>query len=145
MLAIRWRHLFPLDFSKERKGSVLDYCKVENPGLSRQFMKLGDDTIKCIIRRDGPVHYEETWQNPAGGHVPKHSCHAYALTCDGHIVNGCGVNGIKIDDERVRLLHCRYKGPSDWARAHGEDNLTVSDWVGHRRIYAGIDLSKTRM
>ncbi|SHI34927.1 glycosyltransferase family 2 protein [Fibrobacter sp. UWP2] len=142
MLAIRWRHLFPLDFSKERKGSVLDYCKVENPGLSRQFMKLGDDTIKCIVRRDGPVHYQETWENPAGGHVPKHSCHAYALTCDGHIVNGCGVNGIKIDDERVRLLHCRYKGPDHWARAHGNDNLTVSDCVGHRRIYAGMDLSQ---
>lgn len=133
MLAIRWKHLFPKDFNQERTDSVLDYCTVENPELAKKFMKLGDSTIKCIVRRCGQIHYQETWENPAGGHVPRHSCYAAAQTCDGRKVLGCGVGNLTIDDERVRLLHCRYKGRAHWEWAHGEDNMTVSDWIGHPR------------
>ena len=135
MLAIRWKHLFPKNFDQKRTTSVLEYCTEENPELARKFMKLGDSTIKCIVRRYGRVHYQETWENPAGGHVPVHSCHAYALTCDGHPVKGCGISNVQIEDERVRLLHCRYQGPEHWKRAHGADNMTVSDWAPRPRNF----------
>ena len=138
MLAIRWRHLFPTDFNQKRTSTVLEYCTEENPELARKFMKLGDGTIKCIVRRCGQIHYQETWENPAGGHVPTHSCHAYALTCDGHHVRGCGITNVQIEDERVRLLHCRYQGPEHWKLAHGADNMTVSDWVARPRNFQKV-------
>lgn len=116
ILGIRWKHLFPEKFHSERQGKVLDYCKVENPELAKTFIRLGDTTIKCIVRRYGEVHYEETWENPAGGHVPKHTCFLGAVMCDGRAVRGCGIPDCpkNLDDERIRLLHCRYKGYSEW-------------------------------
>ena len=129
MLAVRWKHLFPKDFHEERSGRVLEYCTEEDPELARKFMHLGDNTVKTFIKRNGPVHYEETWENPAGGHVPKHKCFYGALTCDGKTVVGCGIGaGKKIDDERIRILHCRYKGPDEWMRLNGE-RFTVSDAI----------------
>ena len=57
------------------------------------------------------MHYEETWENPAGGHVPKHKCFYGALTCNGKTVVGCGLNkGSTVSDERIRLIHCRFRG-----------------------------------
>lgn len=140
MLAVRWKHLFPEDFSVERTGKVLDYCVREDPELARKFMRLGDDTVKTLVRRNGPVHYEETWENPAGGHVPKHKCFYGALTCDGKTVVGCGLKkGSTVSDERIRILHCRYKGPADWAKWHGKGVMTVSDAVPRERIFAGME------
>ena len=134
VLAIRWKHLFPKEFRRARPGRVLDYCTQENPELACKYMKLGDRTVKCIVRRTGPVHYEETWENPAGGHVPKHSCFYGALTCGGDMVLGCGVQeGTVIEDERLRLLHCRYKGPADWKKWHGPGLMTVSDAIPKSR------------
>ena len=127
VLGIRWKHLFPESFRKEREGSVLEYCKAENPELAKKFMPLGDRGIKCIVRRYGEVHFEETWENPAGGHVPKHSCFYGAVMCDGSAVLGCGMaEGKTLEDERIRLLHCRYKGPEDWSKKKG--CRTVCDW-----------------
>ena len=139
MLAVRWKHLFPADFKQERTGKVLEYCTEENPELAKKFMRLGDDTVKTFVRRNGPVHYEETWENPAGGHVPKHKCFYGALTCGGKTVVGCGVHpGTKMDDERIRILHCRYKGPADWKKWHGKGVMTVSDAIPTERIFAGM-------
>lgn len=138
MLAIRWKHLFPKDFHAERTGKVLDYCTEENPDLATKFMRLGDRTVKTLVRRTGPVHYEETWETPAGGHVPKSKCCLYAQTCDGRSVTGCGVaeGMLPIEDERLRIFHCRYKGPSDWKKKTG--STTVSDAIPHARLFAGI-------
>lgn len=127
MLGVRWKHLFPERFHSERTGKVLDYCTVENPKLAQTFMHLGDRGIKTIVERYGDVHYEETWENPAGGHVPKHTCFYGAVMCDGSACLGCGVpEGTVLADERIRLLHCRYKGYSDW-KAKSADNRTVCD------------------
>lgn len=140
MLAIRWKHLFPKDLKKERTGSVLEYCTEENPELAKKFMRLGDRTIKTLVRHTGPVHYEETWETTSGGHIPKNKCCIYAQTCDGKPVFGCGVseNNLPIHDERIRLLHCRYKGPSDWKKNHGPGTMTVSDAIPHERQYTNI-------
>lgn len=143
MLAVRWKHLFPENFNEERTGKVLDYCTVENPELAEKFMRLGDTTVKAIVHRYGKIHYEETWENPSGGHVPKHSCFLGALTCDGRAVLGCGIKPFAgkdetVSDERIRLLHCRYKGPSDWKKNHGPGTKTVSDAVPHERQYTNM-------
>ena len=141
MLAVRWKHLFPKDFSAERTGKVLDYCTEENPELAKKFMWLGDGTVKTIVRRYGKIHYEETWENPAGGHVPKNSVFYGALMCNGQTVTGCGIPDCPkdLDDERIRLLHCRYKGKSDWNRKYGGDGaVTVSDAVPRKKVF-GID------
>ena len=137
MLAVRWKHLFPKNFKEERTGKVLDYCTEENPELAKKFMRLGDGTVKTIVRRYGNIHYEETWENPAGGHVPKNSCFFGALTCDGRTVTGCGIERCPhtLEDERIRLLHCRYKGPSDWNRFRDKGACTVSDFTPRRRIF----------
>lgn len=139
MLAVRWKHLFPKDFHEERTGCVLEYCTEEDPELARKFMHLGDNTVKTFVKRNGPVHYEETWENPAGGHVPKHKCFYGALTCDGKTVVGCGIGaGKTIDDERIRILHCRYKGPDEWMRLNGE-RFTVSDAVPRKRTMPTLE------
>lgn len=120
ILGVRWKHVFPKKFHSERTGKVLDYCTESNPELAKSFMWLGDTAIKCIIRRYGKVHYEETWENPAGGHVPKHTCFLGAAMCDGRGVTGCGIPDCPdvLEDERIRLLHCRYKGYSDWTKKY---------------------------
>lgn len=135
MLAIRWKHLFPKDFSAERTGKVLEYCTEENPELGEKFMRLGDRTVKCIVRHVGPVHYEETWENPAGGHVPVNACFLGALTCWGKTVTGCGISTDDMPEqpEEIRLLHCRYKGPADWENKRSE--TTVSDSLPHRKKF----------
>ena len=91
MLAVRWKHLFPKKFHTERTGKVLDYCTEENPELAKTFMHLGDGTVKTIVKRYGKIHYEETCENPAGGHVPKNSTFYGALLSNGQSVNGCGI------------------------------------------------------
>lgn len=139
MLAVRWKHLFPEDFSVERTGKVMAYGVREDPELARKFMRLGDDTVKTLVRRNGPVHYEETWENPAGGHVPKHKCFYGALTCDGKTVVGCGLRkGSTVSDERIRLIHCRFRGPDEWMRLNG-GRFTVSDAVPRRRTMPTLE------
>lgn len=116
MLAVRWKHLFPKTFHSERIGKVLDYCTEENPKLAETFMHLGDKTVKTIVKNYGEIHYEETKENPAGGHVPKNSTYLGAVLFNGNAVLGCGANEIPndISDEKIRLIHCRYKGYSEY-------------------------------
>lgn len=116
MLAVRWKHLFPEKFHSERTGKVLEYCTQENPKLAETFMHLGDKTVKTIVKNYGNIHYEETKENPAGGHVPKNSTYLGAVLFNGNAVLGCGVNEIPNDtsDEKIRLIHCRYKGYNEY-------------------------------
>jgi hypothetical protein len=88
----------------------------ENPDLATKFMHLGDRTVKTIVKNYGLIHYEETKENPAGGHVPKNSTFLGALLFNGENVQGCGTNKIPTDtkDEKIRLIHCRYKGYSEY-------------------------------
>ena len=144
VLGVRWKHLFPKKFHSERSEAVLAYCTEEYPELAKSFMHLGDTTIKCLVKRYGSVHYEETWENPAGGHVPKHTCFYGAVMCDGRAVLGCGIPNCpdSLEDEKIRLIHCRYKGYSDWmSKYHGETQFTtVSDSTEKARKFQFDDL-----
>jgi hypothetical protein len=134
MLAVRWKHLFPKKFHTERTGKVLDYCTEENPELAKTFMHLGDGTVKTIFKRYGKIYYEETCENPAGGHVPKNSTFYGALLSDGRTVTGCGIIEApkELNDEKIRLIHCRYKGYSEYKNKMNEV-ITVSDKNHHKK------------
>ena len=112
MFAIRWKHLFPKEFHSERLGSkVLDYCTEENEVIAELF-KLGDNGIKCIVKRDGKVHYYEASECPIKCHVPSHTNCEYARSLTGEI---CKYNVCyNTSGEDVRLIHCRYKGYEEW-------------------------------
>lgn len=111
MFAIRWRHLFPKKFHSECTGNVLDYCTEENPRLATAFQRMGDRGIKTFVHRCGLIHYEETEENPNGGHVPVHSISNMARLYDGQMIKGCSCQHIPTEpDEPARLIHCRYKG-----------------------------------
>lgn len=111
MFAIRWKHLFPKVFHSEPTGNILEYCTEENPELAKTFQRIGDRGVKTIVHRYGHIHYEETEENPAGGHVPKHSNANGAKFYNGQLINKCSCNVIpKEPNEPARLIHCRYKG-----------------------------------
>ena len=128
MLAVRWRHMFPKKFHLERTGKVLDYCTEENKELAITFTKGGDRTVKTIVRRYGIVHYEESDENPAGGHVPKHSGTYAATLFDGTRVTATALNEYPSDtsDEKIRVMHCRYTGPVQWTRKYGSTDPSLN-------------------
>lgn len=112
IIAIRWKHLFPKAFHSERNGmKILDYCTEENDVLADLF-GIGDKGIKCMIRRNGKVHYYELSENPRKCHVPSHTAcnHARSLVGEFCNYNECYVTS----NENVRLLHCRYRGYDEW-------------------------------
>lgn len=143
-LAIRWKHLFPKKFHSERTGKVLDYCTESNPELAKSFIQLGDGAVKTIVHRYGNIHYEETWENPAGGHVPTNGYSYGATLCNGQNVFGCGIPNCpeELPDERIRLLHCRYKGYSEYTRKMKEV-VTVSDATPRKKHFKFDDILET--
>lgn len=144
MLGVRWKHLFPKELLSERNGKVLDYCTEMNPELAMSFTSLGDGGIKTIVRRCGAIHYEETWENPAGGHVPKNSVFLGALLCNGVNIRGCGVPQYAftdmLEDEGIRLLHCRYKGLSHYKEKMSKGARSVSDAISRERRFKFDDI-----
>ena len=143
-LAIRWKHLFPKKFHSERTGKVLDYCTESNPELAKSFIQLGDGAVKTIVHRYGIIHYEETWENPAGGHVPTNGYSYGATMCNGQNVSGCGILNCpdELPDERIRLLHCRYKGYSEYTRKMKEV-VKVSDATLRKKHFKFDDILET--
>jgi hypothetical protein len=76
--------------------------------------------------------------------VPKNSVFYGALMCNGQTVTGCGIPDCPkdLDDEHIRLLHCRYKGKSDWIRKYGGDGaVTVSDAIPRKKDFSFIKLN----
>lgn len=144
MLAVRWKHLFPKKFHTERTGKVLEYCTEENPELAKTFMHLGDGTVKTIVKRYGKIHYEETCENPAGGHVPKNSTFYGALLSNGQSVTGCGILEApkELEDEKIRLIHCRYKGYTEY-KEKIKDVITISDKNHHKKNWKFNELLDT--
>ena len=111
MFAIRWKHLFPKKFHTECTGNILEYCTEENSVLARAFQPMGDLGIKTFVRRCGYVHYEETEENPHGGHVPSHRLANGARFYTGDIISRCSCRSFPtLPGEPARLIHCRYKG-----------------------------------
>jgi hypothetical protein len=91
---------------------VLDYCTEENDALADLF-GLGDKGIKCMVRRNGKVHYYELYESSKKNHVPSHSNCSHARSLVGEF---CNYNTVyRVGGEYVRLLHCRYKGYNEWA------------------------------
>ena len=143
-LAIRWKHLFPKKFHTERNGKVLDYCTESNPELAKQFISLGDGTVKTIVHRYGNIHYEETWENPAGGHIPTNGYTYGATLCDGRVVTGCGIKDCpeELPDEHIRILHCRYKGYSEYKKKM-QEVVTISDATPRKKHFKFDDILET--
>ena len=135
MLAVRWLHMFPEKFHTERDGQpLMEYCCCRSPELASSFERAGDNAVKCIVHRYGWIHYEETVENPGGGHVPKHSNAKSAVGFDGARITGYCYREEPVDttDEKIRLVHCRYWGYSEYCRKYREaDALRVSD-ASHR-------------
>lgn len=112
MFSIRWKHLFPKKFHSECEGKILEYCTEENPRLASYFQKMGDRGIKTFVHRYGKIYYEETQENPSGGHVPKHSATTGSKFFNGELIKTCSYKNIikDFENEPARLIHCRYKG-----------------------------------
>ena len=130
MLAVRWKHLFPLKFKSERDCSVLDYCVREHLTLASTFQSIGDMGIKTFVHRSGKVHYQETWENPEGGHVPLHEKANCAIGFDGSKIRGNSFHSIPLDrsNEKIRLIHCRYRGYSDYLNKYDNNtSIRISD------------------
>jgi hypothetical protein len=135
MLAVRWLHLFPETFHSERDGrNLIEYCNCRSPEIAVMFEPTGDNCVKCIVHRYGWIHYEETVENPGGGHVPRHSNAKAAVGFDGTRISGyCYRNGpVDTSDEKIRLIHCRYWGYSEYCNKYRKNvPLRVSD-ASHR-------------
>lgn len=142
MLAIRWLHLFPEKFHTERNGiPLMEYNCCRSPELASAFERAGDNGVKCIVHRYGWIHYEETVENPGGGHVPKHSNAKSAVGFDGTRITGYCYREDPADtaDEKIRLVHCRYWGYSEYCMKFRENKpLRVSD-VSHKEKHWRFD------
>lgn len=135
MLCLKWHHKFPEVFHSERNGAkVIDYCKNENITLASLF-PCGDRGVKTIVHRSGSIHYEETIENPNGGHIPKHSKANFGFLCNGEQVRQ---NLIKskldaITDEVAYLAHYRYTGYSEYTRKMRDRQFSISNIVPLKR------------
>ena len=130
MLAVRWKHLFPSKFKTERTGKVLEYCTREHQTLASTFQREGDRGVKALVHRSGKIHYQETCEIPNGGHIPLHEKAEFAYGFDGRKVTGNYFTEFPRDvsNEKIRLIHCRYKGFSDYTEKYILNGaMTVSD------------------
>jgi len=126
MLAVRWKHLFPKIFHSERIGPVLEYCTETNLTIASCFHNYGDRGIKTFVKRTGKVHYQERSEIVERGHVPLHEKTTGAIGFDGTIITKNCFDKIPDDitDEKIRLIHCRYKGYSDYKSKY-IDNIVM--------------------
>jgi hypothetical protein len=149
MYAIRWKHLFPKKFHSDPSGTILEYCTEENPTLASTFQRMGDRGIKTLVHRYGVIYYEETEENPCGGHVPKHNMSNGARLFNGEIITTCSCSHIPTDDnEPARLLHCRFKGYSSYKQKNQDikdNNLCLDNTSGliYTRNYKFDDILET--
>lgn len=136
MFAIRWKHMFPKIFHSECTGPITEYCTEENPMIATKFQLMGDRGIKTLVHRYGHIYYEETEENPHGGHVPRHSAANGAMLYNGELIKTCSCKRIPADEqEPARLLHFRYKGYL-WYKAKEHDietrNVTLDNMSGRK-------------
>ena len=135
VLAVRWKTLFPHDLSMRRTGKVLEYCTDTNKRWSNYFDLGGDNSFKCIVRRDCSPRYMNRCEPLAkcGTHIPCVNGRVRAMLQDGrHSYSQVAVGDIA--DEHIRLIHCRYKGPEEY-KEKCKSWMTISDCVPKRRQY----------
>ena len=70
--------------------------------------------------------------------------------CDGRAVMGCGIPDCPdhLEDEKIRLIHCRYKGYSDWMKKYGNNEnekncRTVCDSYQRNKVFKFNELLPT--
>lgn len=134
MFCLKWHHKFPNVFHAERNGeSVLSYCQKENYTLASLF-PCGDRGVKTIVHRANAskIHYEETVENPNGGHLPKFfsldNKLKYGRLCNGEVMTGNLVKTKgKIEDELAYLAHYRFTGYSEYFCKIKEREFSISN------------------
>lgn len=129
VFGIRWKYMFPRVFHSERTGSVLEYCTEESDYLATRFSGHGNHVIKCMVRPSSFVRYMDADESMSRNHIPVSTGTPGATLCDGTVTTS-QVVGRRIDDEGIRLLHCPFKGLSEYL-AKEEDHPTVSH--AHRK------------
>jgi hypothetical protein len=135
VLAVRWKTLFPHDLSAVRVGNVLDYCSETNLRWANLFGLSLDNTCKCIVRRDCLPKYvnREDPHGKSGTHIPCVNGQISAITQDGRTIFNQLLNG-HVADEHIRLLHCRYKGPTEY-KEKCKTWMTISGYNNKPRHY----------
>lgn len=133
VLGIRWLYKFPKVFHTERTCSVLEYCTEENDYLATRFSGHGNNTIKCIVKRDSFIKYIDADDSTVRNHIPITTGRDMAMLCDGSMTKKQIVSS-HIDDEKIRLIHCPYKGYSEYL-AKQCNHLSVSHKVQRQRHY----------
>ena len=133
VLAVRWKDLFPPCLSDERTGKVIDYCTTTNEQWADLFG--ARDTFKCIVRRDCNPRYMNGSEPLAkfGTHIPCVNGDRTAMLQDGTETHFQFVHK-PIADEHIRLIHCRYKGPSEY-KEKCKTWVTISDTTHRKRRY----------
>lgn len=120
---IRWKYMFPKRFDSVRNVPVLKYCTEQNKKAARFFCMGGDRMIKCIVRPDQFVKYIPADDGNMRDVIPVTLSDEGALLCDGRRVKK---QIVTIDGyEPVRLLHCPYKGYSEFLNTRGSERPSV--------------------
>ena len=138
MLAVRWKHLFPIKFKTERTGPVLDYCIREHLTLASTFHRMGDRGVKTIVHRSGKIHYQEGYEIFNRGHIPLHEHASFAYGFDGRRIIKNYFNQIpqNTTNEKIRLIHCRYKGYSEYINKYIQhEGMKISDREPHTKQF----------
>lgn len=138
VMGIRWLYKFPKEFHTERTCSVLEYCTEENDYLATRFSGYGNNIIKCLLRKETFIRYIDADESITSNHVPLSTNINGAILCDGNITTKQFVSD-KINDEKLRLIHCPYKGYSEY-KAKQENHLTVSHKKQKQRHYDSFNV-----
>ena len=137
VFGIRWLYKFPKIFHSERNCGVLEYCTEECDELATKFSNHGNAIIKCLVRKSAFVRYMDADESTIRNHIPLTIGSYGAMMCNGHIKNRHYVYE-KLDDEKIRLIHCPYKGYSEYADKR-QHHLSVSHQDQRKREYSAFN------
>lgn len=143
VFGIRWLFRFPKVFHSERVGSVLEYCSEENDYIATRFSGYGNNIIKCLVKKESFVRYMDADEDISRNHIPLSTGIDGAIMCDGRITKKQHVSG-HLEDERIRLIHCPYKGFSEYM-AKQEHHVSVSHKEPRPRHYGAFNLILDRL
>lgn len=129
-LGIRWLYKFPKIFNSERTCPVLEYCTEQNDYLATRFSGHGNNVIKCLVRSKTFDRYMDAAESMVRNHVPVTKPDTGALLCNG-TYSRCQV--VKpMTDEKIRLIHCPYKGYSEYMIKR-DTSYSISSNTPHKR------------
>jgi len=143
VLGIRWLYRFPKVFHSERNCGVLEYCTEENDYLASRFVGPGNAVIKCLLRKNAFVRYMDADESRERNHIPVTAGMDGAIMCDGSWTIKQYVPG-KIEDEQIRLIHCPYKGYSEYMEKQS-CHFSVSHSELHQRHYGAFNMILDRL